>query len=150
MRPVVTDRVAWSVGRSVTLVSHAKMAQRIEMPFGLWTRVACTLAPPGEYHWTVHARRRCGLFVKYFDHLFIVTCLFLSLSEFLSDVYCKHKTTPNCKEVTSVVTIASLYNCREWLTDAEIFYSLFCVGCRSILTARYLGRQKRRPSVTNF
>jgi len=50
MRPVVTDRVAWSVGLSVclsclsvglsvTLVSPAKTAEPIEMPFGLWTLV---------------------------------------------------------------------------------------------------------------
>jgi len=43
MRPTVIDRVAWSVGLSVglsvTLVSPAKMAEPIEMPFGLWTRV---------------------------------------------------------------------------------------------------------------
>ena len=35
MRLIVTDRVAWSVGRSVTLVSPAKTAKPIEMPFGL-------------------------------------------------------------------------------------------------------------------
>ena len=44
MRPIVTDRVAWSVGRSVglsvTLVSPAKTAAPIEMPFGLRTRVS--------------------------------------------------------------------------------------------------------------
>ena len=39
MRPVVTDRVVWSVGLSVTLVSSAKTAAPIEMPFGLRTRV---------------------------------------------------------------------------------------------------------------
>ena len=39
MRPIVTDRVAWSVGRFVTLVSPAKTAEVIEMPFGLRTRV---------------------------------------------------------------------------------------------------------------
>ena len=43
MRPIVTDRVAWSVGlsvcRSVTLVSSAKTAEPIEMPFGLRTLV---------------------------------------------------------------------------------------------------------------
>jgi len=43
MRSVVTDRVAWSVGLSVglylTLVSRAKTAEPIEMPFGLKTRV---------------------------------------------------------------------------------------------------------------
>jgi len=41
MRPIATDRVAWSVGqssigRSVTVVSPAKTAEPIEMPFGLW------------------------------------------------------------------------------------------------------------------
>jgi len=39
MRPIVTDRVAWSVGLSVslsvTLVSPAKTAAPIELPFGL-------------------------------------------------------------------------------------------------------------------
>jgi len=39
MRSIVTDLVAWSVGLSVTLVSPAKMAEPIEMPFGLRTRV---------------------------------------------------------------------------------------------------------------
>jgi len=36
MQPIVTDRVAWSVGLSVR---PAKTAQPIEMPFGLRTRV---------------------------------------------------------------------------------------------------------------
>jgi len=39
MRPIVIDRVAWSVGLSVTLVSPAKTVAQIEMPFGLRTRV---------------------------------------------------------------------------------------------------------------
>jgi len=43
MRPIVTDRVAWSFGLfvclSVTLVSPAKTAKPIEMPFGLRARV---------------------------------------------------------------------------------------------------------------
>jgi len=43
MRPIVRDHVAWSVGlsvcRSVTLVSPAKTAGPIEMPFGLRIRV---------------------------------------------------------------------------------------------------------------
>jgi len=38
MRPIVTDRLAWSVGlsvcRSVIVVSPAKTAESIEMPFG--------------------------------------------------------------------------------------------------------------------
>ena len=39
MQPIVTNRVAWSVGLSVTLVSPAKTAEPIEMPFGLMTQV---------------------------------------------------------------------------------------------------------------
>jgi len=41
--PITTDRIAWSVGLSVglsaTLVSLAKTAEAIEMPFALRTRV---------------------------------------------------------------------------------------------------------------
>jgi len=37
MLSVVTDRVAWFVRLSVTLVSPVKTAERIEVPFGLWT-----------------------------------------------------------------------------------------------------------------
>jgi len=43
MWSIIIDRVAWSIGRSVyqpvTIVSPAKMAEPIKMPFGLWTRV---------------------------------------------------------------------------------------------------------------
>ena len=44
MQPIVTDRVAWSVGLSVSLfichiVSPAKTVAPIEMPFGLGTQV---------------------------------------------------------------------------------------------------------------
>jgi len=39
MQPIVTDRVAWSVGLSVTLMSPAKAAEPIEMSFGLRTWV---------------------------------------------------------------------------------------------------------------
>ena len=43
MRPIVTDRLVWSVclsiGMSVTVVGSAKADEPIEMPFGLWARV---------------------------------------------------------------------------------------------------------------
>jgi len=39
MRSIVTDRVVSSVSRFVTVVSPAKTAQLIEMPFALRTRV---------------------------------------------------------------------------------------------------------------
>jgi len=39
MRPIFTERVAWSVGLSITVVSPAKTVKPIEMPFGLRTPV---------------------------------------------------------------------------------------------------------------
>ena len=39
MGPIVTNRLAWSVCLSVTLVSPAKMAKLMEMPFGMRTLV---------------------------------------------------------------------------------------------------------------
>jgi len=39
MRPIVSDRVTWSVYRSITVVNPAETAEPIEMPFGLRTRV---------------------------------------------------------------------------------------------------------------
>jgi len=39
MQPIVTDQVAWSVCLSVTVMSPTKMAEPIEMLFGLWTQV---------------------------------------------------------------------------------------------------------------
>jgi len=39
MWPIVTDGVAWSVCRSVIIVSPAKTAEPIKLLFGLWTRV---------------------------------------------------------------------------------------------------------------
>ena len=39
MRPIATDGLEWSVGLSVTIMSPAKAAEAIEMPFGMWTRV---------------------------------------------------------------------------------------------------------------
>jgi len=39
MRRIVTDAVAWSVCLSVTIVSPAKTAGPIELPFGVWPRV---------------------------------------------------------------------------------------------------------------
>jgi len=57
------------------------MAEAIDLPIGYglvqsyspgcanvpWWEV--TLAPPGDYDWTVRLRRRCGLMSNYFDHL---------------------------------------------------------------------------------
>jgi len=68
--------------RRHSAVSYAKTAEAIEMPFELPTWVGRrkhalhggTLAPPGEYDWTVRVwtvrvRRRRGLMSNYFDLL---------------------------------------------------------------------------------
>jgi len=48
MRPIVTDRVARSVGLSVCYTSDsAKTAEPIEMAFGLWTR----MGPRNHVRW---------------------------------------------------------------------------------------------------
>jgi len=54
-----------------TAMSCAKMAEPIKRSFGLCSRMGmgCTLAPPGQYYWTVHVRGRCGFLSHYFDHL---------------------------------------------------------------------------------
>ena len=53
---------------SVTVVSPAKTAQPIEMPFALrtpvgprkhWLHGGCTLVQPGEYDWTLRVWRLC-------------------------------------------------------------------------------------------
>ena len=54
-----------------------KRLNRSSVFFEIWTRVGprkhvlggVTLAPPGEYQWTVHVQRRCGLLSNYCDHL---------------------------------------------------------------------------------
>jgi len=34
--------------------------------------MGCTLAPPGEYNWTVQVQWRCGLMPNYFDNLLLL------------------------------------------------------------------------------
>jgi len=62
MRPVVIDRVVWSVGlsvdRSVTLVSPAKMAELIQIPFRLLAR----MGPRNRVGWGPDAAMERGYF----------------------------------------------------------------------------------------
>jgi len=80
MRSVVTDRVGWSVCHTCEPYRNA-VCHTCEPYRNGWTdRNAVsvvdsggpkgTLAPPGEYEWTVHLWQRCGLVSDYFDHLF--------------------------------------------------------------------------------
>ena len=39
--------------------------------------MGCTLAPTGEYDWTVHVRQRCCLMSNYFDHLLMLSFFLL-------------------------------------------------------------------------
>jgi len=68
MQLIVSDRVAWSVGLSVylsvTVMSPAKTAEPIEMPFGLWTRVgpkeACVTWEHIGATWRIRLNRPCS------------------------------------------------------------------------------------------
>ena len=82
MRPIVIDRVAWSVCRSVCLPRSWALQKQLNwsrflLGCGLgWARgtkyyIGCTLTQPGEYEWTVRVRLRCDLVSNYSDYLFI-------------------------------------------------------------------------------
>jgi len=74
MRRIITDRVAWSVGLSVTIVSRAKTAEPIEMPFRLWTRVDPTKHELGVVHtsatWQILLNRARAAAMRFFGKLF--------------------------------------------------------------------------------
>jgi len=90
-------------------ISCAKMAEPINLPFGLWSGWAeeaqvqsyslvgasmptweGMLAQPGEYDWTNRLQRRCGLVSNCFDHL--LSLLLLSLSA----IWCQWYHYPCC------------------------------------------------------
>jgi len=83
MRPIATDRVAWSVGLSVCHDREPCKNRYTDRdavwgvdsggPKEAYIRRGCTLAPPCEYGWTVHVRWRCGLFVKFLRPLCLVS-----------------------------------------------------------------------------
>jgi len=64
MQAIVTNRVAWSVSQS-DLVSPAKMAQSMEMPFGMKTGVG----PRNHVSDGVDIPHGKGQFVKYRETL---------------------------------------------------------------------------------
>jgi len=74
MLHIVTDRVAWSVCRSVCHdreLCKNGLTDRDAVwvvDSGRWA-MGSTLVPPDEYDWTVHVRQRCDLLSNYFDHL---------------------------------------------------------------------------------
>ena len=65
--------VAWSV-------CWAKTDEPIEMLF-VGRLTGCTLAPHGEYHYTISALRRCVPFSNYFHHLPVKALYFINASD---------------------------------------------------------------------
>jgi len=64
-------RGLWAVGQQNADIAETLQLRDVAMAtIFVFLYVGCTLALPGEYYWTVHVRRRCGLISKYFDHLF--------------------------------------------------------------------------------
>jgi len=61
-----------------------------------------TLAPPGEYYWTVRLRGRCGILSNYFDHLFV---LLTTLSCQLTDRFHYKKLKPCNDQPIDVLNI---------------------------------------------
>jgi len=78
MQPIVTDRVVWSVGLSVTLVSHAKLAEPTEMPIWLWTRVGPTKHAFGGLHtgatWRIPVNHLYAAAMRPFCQITWTTC----------------------------------------------------------------------------
>ena len=70
----VQERLNWSICRLDCGLGWAGDAQvQSCSPGGInvptWEG---TLAPPGEYNWTIRLRRWCGLMSNYFDHLLLL------------------------------------------------------------------------------
>jgi len=68
-----------------------------------------TLAPPGEYDWTVRLRRRCGLTSNYLDHLFQLAV------EMFKSLQMRTSLRPDARvlKYTWTYTLDCLWNCDE-------------------------------------
>jgi len=51
--------------------------------------MGCTLAQTGEYNWTIHVRRLCGLISNYFDQLLVIS---RTKGKHVPLVFCHHST----------------------------------------------------------
>ena len=59
----------------VTIMKHAKMDKRVDIPFRMWTygghwTIGVHICATWRTRWMIRARWRCGLISNYFDHLF--------------------------------------------------------------------------------
>jgi len=59
-----------------------------------------TLAPPGEYNWTIRLQWRCSLMSNYFDHLSLlsVKCNVLTLKTYIKITKCFEQWSKDCTQ----------------------------------------------------
>ena len=82
MRPIDTDRVAWSVGLSVggcvTIVCPAKTAETVELSFGMWTRLGPRKHVLDGVHigvtWRIRLNGPCVAAMQPFCQITLTTC----------------------------------------------------------------------------
>jgi len=61
------------VGQQNADIADILQLRDVVMATIFWISIyGCTLAPSGEYHWTLRVRQRCGLMSNYYDHLFVI------------------------------------------------------------------------------
>jgi len=117
-RPIVTDRVVWSVGLSVTVVSPAKTAEPIEILFGLWPRTGPRnhvlnrgSDPPWEGVW----RTRLNLcFLR-------PTRVHNPNGKLISSAIFVQLTAKRCWACLSMSFPHCLFACRIWVTSNTCF-----------------------------
>ena len=115
MAPVCTISIIFARWRQCTqrysAVSCAKMAEPISVPTWIGT-----LAPPGEYDWTVHLRPRCGLMSNYLDHLLLYACTLVY--EVVENTSTRHRNGIPCVVVEKIMT--------RWREDGGIVVEKIC------------------------
>jgi len=62
-----TDALTWAVQKRLNRLTFP-LGCRLGWAQGTTVRWVCTLAPPGEYDWSVRVQWQCGLSSNYFDH----------------------------------------------------------------------------------
>jgi len=111
------------------IVSPAKTAQPITMPFGMWTRVGpgkrvldgCTLASPGEYCWTLHVRHVWFSVhvIRSCDSVLLWSTLCCGWRHIWSN-YCNHFLAPR-RRLCNHRLLATL--CKKFQTDLHEIFS---------------------------
>jgi len=58
--------------QDMSAVDTPNQLSNVQNRYGANAVGGCLFAPPGEYDWTVHVRRRCGLLSNYFNHFLLL------------------------------------------------------------------------------